>query len=95
VIQPRKYQTYSLLFAILALLVTASVLLYRSFQICRHPSQATKTTVPLNAEATENPETATMRPLGRHLMVDENGIIWDGKTRVGIWGVNGDHSINR
>jgi hypothetical protein len=30
-----------------------------------------------------------LRPLGRHLMVDENGVIWDGRRPVGYWGVNG------
>ena len=34
--------------------------------------------------------TTRMRPLGRHLMVDEHGIIWDGGRPVGVWGVNGD-----
>ena len=33
--------------------------------------------------------TTRMRPLGRHLLVDEHGIIWDGERPVGIWGVNG------
>jgi hypothetical protein len=29
-----------------------------------------------------------MRPLGHHLTVDENGIIWDGKVPVGVWGID-------
>jgi hypothetical protein len=32
---------------------------------------------------------AGMRPLGRRLMVDENGVIYDGKIPVGFWGING------
>jgi len=30
-----------------------------------------------------------LRPLGSRLMVDENGVIWDGGSAVGHWGVNG------
>ena len=34
--------------------------------------------------------TTRMRPLGSHLMVDENGIIWErGGRFIGYWGVNG------
>ena len=33
--------------------------------------------------------TPPLRPLGKTLMVDKNGIIWNGGHPVGIWGVNG------
>jgi formylglycine-generating enzyme required for sulfatase activity len=38
--------------------------------------------------------TTRMRPLGRHLLVDEHGIIWDDGRPVGIWGVNGSPMAN-
>ncbi len=35
------------------------------------------------------PNQKNMRPLGKHLMVDEHSIIWKDGTPIGVWGVNG------
>jgi hypothetical protein len=37
--------------------------------------------------------TPPLRPLGSHLMVDKNSVIWDGDRPVGIWGIDG-HEIS-
>ncbi|MCE5303163.1 MAG: hypothetical protein LLF97_08655 [Planctomycetaceae bacterium] len=34
--------------------------------------------------------TASLRPLGDDLQVDQDGIIWQKGRPVGVWGVNGD-----
>lgn len=46
----------------------------------------------LERRASEWPSNPTvpLRPLGNKLMVDKNGVIWDGNHPVGIWGVDGD-----
>jgi formylglycine-generating enzyme required for sulfatase activity len=54
-----------------------------------------RTSYPLEERAgLSGKPTTRMRPLGRHLMVDEHGIIWDGERPVGIWGVNGSPMLN-
>jgi formylglycine-generating enzyme required for sulfatase activity len=55
-----------------------------------------RTSYPLEERAgLSGKPTTRMRPLGRHLMVDEHGIIWDGGRPVGIWGVNGSPMTGR